>query len=353
MQSGNGGMPRRLFIAGGIAMAGRRRARRAGVLELSPGGSNARGGSAASLRPAAARAVEGASTAIVSDRACLAPDPALHPPGFRVPAGAWDTHVHAIGPIERFPLAPHRSYTPAQVPIEAYVALMDRLGFAHAVLVQPSIYGSDNGAMLDALTRHRARFRGVAVVDPGIDDRALHALGAAGVRGVRANLLNPGGLSWAGARALAGRLAALGWHLQLQIDASAFDGFDALEALPVDVVIDHMGYLPAERGVSNPGFRRLLALVESGHCWVKLSAAYRLVDWQRHGYAAVAPLARALVRANPQRVLWGSDWPHTDLRSAMPNDADLLDLLGAWVDDDAIRDAILVGNPAALYGARF
>ena len=289
----------------------------------------------------------------MTDRACLTPDPVVHPAHFRVPGGAWDTHIHAIGPVERFALAALRSYTPAQVPIDAYVALMDRLGIAHAVLVQPSVYGSDNRAMLDALSRYPARFRGVAVVDPAIDDRALRTLDAAGVRGVRANLLNPGGLSLADACALAGRLAALGWHLQLQIDASTFDGFDALETLPVAVVIDHMGYLPADLGPSNAGFRRLLQLVASGRCWVKLSAPYRLVDWQRRGYGAVAPFAQALVRANPQRVLWGSDWPHTDLRSAMPNDGDLLDLLGAWVGDEAIRNAILVDNPASLYGGRF
>jgi len=288
----------------------------------------------------------------MNGRPCLAPDPALHPLRLGVPAGAWDTHVHAIGPMERFPLAAVRSYTPAQVPIDAYVALMDRLGIAHAVLVQPSIYGSDNRAMLDALSRYPARFRGVAVVDPAIDDRALRVLDRAGVRGVRANLLNPGGLSLADGCALADRLAALGWHLQLQFDASTFDRFDALETLPVDVVIDHMGYMQADLGVSNAGFRRLLKLVESGRSWVKLSAAYRLVEWQRRGYDAVAPLVRALVRANPQRVVWGSDWPHTDLCSAMPNDADLLNLLGAWVDDDATRDAILVANAAALYGAR-
>jgi 2-pyrone-4,6-dicarboxylate lactonase len=289
----------------------------------------------------------------MDDSGCLAPEPALHPLRFRVPAGAWDTHIHAIGPAERFPLAAVRSYTPAQVPIDAYVALMDRLGIAHAVLVQPSIYGRDNRAMLDALSRYPARFRGVAVVDPAIDDRALQVLDNAGVRGVRANLLNPGGLSLAGACALAGRLAALGWHLQIQLDASTFDAFDALEALPVDIVIDHMGYMPADLGVANAGFRRLVKLVEAGRCWVKLSAPYRLVDAQRRGYDAVAPLAQALVRANPQRVLWGSDWPHTDLRRAMPNDADLLDLLGIWVGDTAMRNAILVANPAALYGACF
>ena len=287
----------------------------------------------------------------MSEPGFLTPATLVHPIRFRVPPGAWDTHIHAIGAVDRFPLAPERSYTPAQVPIEAYVALMSRLGIAHAVLVQPSVYGTDNRAMVDALLRYPERFRGVAVVDPCIGDGELRALHDAGVRGVRANLLNRGGISFADACTLAWRFADLGWHLQLQIDVSTFDRFDAIAELPVDVVIDHMGYMSADKGPSNPGFLRLLKLVEAGRCWVKLSAPYRLTDWQRFGYGAVAPLARALARAHPQRMLWGSDWPHTDLRSGMPNDGDLLDLLGAWIDDDATREAILVTNPASLYGA--
>jgi 2-pyrone-4,6-dicarboxylate lactonase len=287
----------------------------------------------------------------MSEPGCLTPDAVVHPIRFRVPPGAWDTHIHAIGAVDRFPLAANRSYTPALVPIEAYVALMGRLGIAHAVLVQPSIYGTDNRAMVDALSRYPERFRGVAVVDPGIADRELTALHDAGVRGVRANLLNRGGISFADACTLAGRFADLGWHLQLQIDVSTFDRFDAVAELPVDVVIDHMGYMSADKGAANPGFLRLLKLVEAGRCWVKLSAPYRMTDWPRFGYGAVAPLARALVRANPQRMLWGSDWPHTDLRAGMPNDGDLLDQLGVWIEDDAVREAILVTNPASLYGA--
>jgi 2-pyrone-4,6-dicarboxylate lactonase len=281
---------------------------------------------------------------------CLPPDTVAHPLRFSVPANAWDSHVHAIGAPERFPLARGRSYTPADVPIERYVALMDQLGIAHAVVVQPSIYGTDNRAMVDALLRYAQRFRGIAVVAPSIGDPELATLHAAGVRGVRANLLNRGGISFADARALASRFADRGWHLQLQIDVSTFDQFDALAALPVDVVIDHLGYMPADKGVNNAGFRRLLKLVEANRCWVKLSAAYRLTSWPTQGYAAVAPLARALVAANPQRMLWGSDWPHTDLRAAMPNDGDLLNLLAEWIDDETTRDDILVANPKRLYG---
>jgi predicted TIM-barrel fold metal-dependent hydrolase len=280
---------------------------------------------------------------------CLPPRAVEHAVTFEVPDGAWDAHIHAIGVVERFPLATDRSYTPAIVPIERYVALMDRLGISHAVLVQPSIYGTDNRALLDALARHPSRFRGVAVVARDATDRELAALHAAGVRGIRANLLNRGGISLDDARALAPRFADLGWHLQLQIDVSTFDHFDVVAALPVDVVVDHFGCMPADKGQDDPGFRRLLALVASGRCWVKLSAAYRLTTWQTKGYAAISPLARALIAANPTRLLWGSDWPHTDVRDDMPDDGELLDLLAAWAPDAKVRDDILVRNPASLY----
>ena len=261
------------------------------------------------------------------------------------------THDAPFQSATKFKLVAERVYTPEPALPEEMAEFHKALRLQRVVIVTPSIYGTDNRAMIDALSRYPERFRGVAVVDPGIDDRELAALHKAGVRGVRANLLNRGGILFADACALAGRFADLGWHLQLQIDVSTFDRFDAIAELPVDVVIDHMGYMSADKGPSNPGFLRLLKLVEAGRCWVKLSAPYRLTDWQRFGYEEVAPLARALARANPQRTLWGSDWPHTDLRSGMPNDGDLLDLLGAWIDDDATREAILVTNPASLYGA--
>ena len=282
---------------------------------------------------------------------CLPPDAVVRKSGFDLPTGAWDTHIHAIGAFERFPLAVERSYTPAPVPIEAYVDLMDAVGIARAVLVQPSIYGTDNGAMVDALGRYPDRFRGVAVVAGDVPDATLDALDAAGVRGVRANLLNRGGISLAEATALAPRLAARGWHLQLQIDVSAFDGFALLERLPVQLVIDHFGYMPPGKGADEPGFRRLLRLVESGRCFVKLSAAYRLTPWRRDGYGTVTALAHALVAANPHRLLWGSDWPHTDVRRDMPNDGDLLDLLAQWLPDADLRRTVLVDNPQSLYAA--
>lgn len=268
-----------------------------------------------------------------------------------MPKGAWDCHVHAIGPVDRFPLAPDRGYTPADVPVEEYVALMDRLGIARAVLVQPSIYGTDNRAMVDALVRYPTRFRGVAVVDGHIDDAGLDALHACGVRGVRANLLNPGGISLDDAIALAPRLAARAWHLQVQIDVSSFDAWNVLLGLPLPVVVDHLGCMAASKGPGTPGFRTLIGHVRAGRCYVKLSGAYRVTEWTATRYADATALARALVRANPRQLVWGSDWPHTDVRRDMPNDGDLLNLLAEWIPDAGLRRAVLVDTPDALYGA--
>ena len=171
------------------------------------------------------------------------------------------------------------------------------------------------------------------------------------MRGVRANLLNRGGISLADALALVPRLASRGCHLQLQIDVSTFDAFDVLARLSVPLVIDHVGYMAADKGPRNPGFRRLVSLVEAGRCFVKLSAPYRLVDWRRNGFGAVGTLARTLIDANADRILWGSDWPHTDLRHDMPDDGELLGLLARWAPAEAVRRRVLVDNPALLYGS--
>ena len=261
--------------------------------------------------------------------------------------GAWDTHVHAIGDAERFPLAAtartrrHRSRS------KRTSALMDRLGIARAVLVQPSIYGTDNRAMLDALRRYPARFRGVAVVGAGIADRDM--AGAACRR--RARRARESAQCRAAFRSPMPVRSRSAWPISAGTCSCRSTrrrsmGSTRSRNFPVDVVIDHMGYMQAGKGPSNPGFRRLLKLVEAGRCWVKLSAPYRLTDWNaRRLCRRSAACARARSRESGS-VLWASDWPHTDLRNDMPNDADLLDLLGEWVDDARAREAVLVTNPA-------
>jgi 2-pyrone-4,6-dicarboxylate lactonase len=281
---------------------------------------------------------------------CVPPRVEVNSPAIPLPAGTWDTHVHVIGTAERYPLAPDRSYTPAPCDFEQYLAFMDVVGIQHAVLVQPSIYGFDNSAMLDTLARYPERLRGIAVLPPDIDDRVLTDMHRLGVRGIRANLLNKGGIGIADAISLTQRVTKLGWHLQVQIDVSVFAEFDSLRSADSEIVIDHMGYMPAGKGVKEPGFQRLLRWLEDGLCWVKLSAPYRLSRQHAMPYADTLPLVHALVSANPDRVLWATDWPHTDLREFMPNDGDLVSLIGEWLPNDELRRRVLTTNPARLYG---
>ncbi|MFO1056176.1 MAG: amidohydrolase family protein [Dongiaceae bacterium] len=286
----------------------------------------------------------------------VAPCPPPLPPGRprqRLPEGSVDCHIHVTPPGA--PLAPGHGYVPAPCTLADYRAVMAALGIARAVLVQPSIYGTDNRALLAALAAAGPGWRGVAVLPPEVPAAALAALDRRGVRGVRLNTAWPGGLALADAPALAARIAPLGWHLQFLAPGDSLEAVCRLvPTLPVPCVIDHLGLADPRRGPGQPGFRRLLGLVESGRCWVKLSAPYR-VGRAGPPHADLAPLVAALLAANPERLVWGSDWPHVDLPhvdgpAAMPDDADLADLLAAWVPDAAARRRILVDNPAALYG---
>jgi 2-pyrone-4,6-dicarboxylate lactonase len=286
---------------------------------------------------------------------CAPPD--LHPrrPRLALPAGACDCHAHILGPARVHPYSPRRVYTPPDCLLPDYERMLDALGIARAVLVQPSVYAHDNTVLLDALERGAGRFRGVAVIDPAVPDLELARLNARGVRGVRVNAVDvpgrePGALPLAALRALGKRIAPLGWHLELLLHADEFPDLDrALADFPVDVVLGHLGYVAAARGAHDPGFRALLRLLGRGRCWVKLTGPYR-VSAAPLPYADVAPFARALAAARPDRLLWGSDWPHVMLKGEMPNDADLVELLAGWLPDAALRRRVLVDNPAALYG---
>ena len=274
------------------------------------------------------------------------PLPALptRTPSLRLPPGACDTHIHVFGDSARYPLAAARHYTPARCSLEHYARLAEKLGVARAVLVQPSVYAFDNRALLDALARQDIPCRGVVAIGADTSDVTLDQLHAAGVRGVRANLVNSNGLSAAGALQLAPRLRARGWHLQLQIAIDSFSGlsdFVAQAGLPV--VVDHFG-LPALDDPECGPFRELRDLVERGLCWVKLSAHYRL--------PGIDPtvLVSALVSSNPERLLWATDWPHPGLGGQpMPDDAASVDAIGNWLPDEGLRRQVLVENPSRLY----
>lgn len=282
---------------------------------------------------------------------CPPPDPDPRPPRRPLPAGATDCHAHIIGPATRYPFVANRSYTPPDALLPDYLHLLETLGISRAVLVQPSMHGTDNRAMMEAIAAApQIDFRAVVVVPPDIDEHTLIDLHRQGARGVRINLVYAGGnVGIEAARAIAERIEPLGWHLQVLADIARL-GTDLarLESLPVPVVIDHFGHMPATVGTGNAGFRTLLDMVARGRCWVKLSGVYRVSE-AGPPYDDVRPYFDALLAAGPHRLVWGSDWPHTVCRHPMPNDGDLIDLLLDWVATDEQLQAILVDNPKALY----
>ena len=281
---------------------------------------------------------------------CPGPDPEPRKPKLQVPPGSCDTHAHVFGPAEKYPYRPDRDYTPPDAPLAEFERMLRILGMERAVLVQPSVYGTDNSAQLDAIAATTLEMRGVAVVEEDISDRELERLHAAGVRGVRFNLKLPAGLPLNALGSLAERIKDLGWHIQFYMDVNAFPDLEPmLAALPVDSVIDHMGMVPPGQGMAHPGFQGLLNLLGEGRCWVKLSGAYR-ISKQGSPYADVAPLARTLIETAPERMVWASDWPHPGLEVPIPNDGDLCDQLADWAPDPEVRRKILVDNPAVLYG---
>lgn len=266
-----------------------------------------------------------------------------------MPAGACDCHLHVVGDAQRYPFDARRSYTPQGASLADYRRVMQACGIGRAVLVQPSVYGTDNRCLLDALREAESSgppLRAVAVPAADASDVALEAMHALGVRGVRLNYLSPPVLGVDDALALVARMRHRGWHLQLHLRLDD-DGEQVLagiaERTDVPLVVDHFGRPP-------PGHppATLLGLLRDGRAWVKLSASYRVGSAaDRH---ALTALARAFVDARLDRVVWGSDWPHTELSGPLPRDADLVDELAAWLPDDAQRERVCVANPAALYG---
>ena len=287
---------------------------------------------------------------------CAPPDFAPRRPRFAFPPLACDCHAHILGPASRFAYSPDRVYTPPDCLLPDYRAMLGTLGVARAVLVQPSVYGTDNAVLLGALREAGPSMRGVAVVDWSVDEATLETLHAAGVRGARVNVVDVkegqgrGVLPVGRLRELAGRIVARGWHLELLLHVDEFAALERdLADFPVEVVFGHLGYMRTDRGLAAPGFQALLRLMRAGRAWAKLTGPYR-ISAAALPHADVAPFAHALIEAAPGRVVWGSDWPHVMVKGAMPNDGDLADLLPGWVPDEGTRRAVLVDNPARLYG---
>ena len=274
----------------------------------------------------------------------------MRKPAFLLPRGACDTHVHIWGPFDRFPLNKGAPYTPPERTRDDLVALHERLGIDRAVIVQTTVYKADNRAMLDGIARSNGRWRGVALIDESFDDTAFRALHEGGVRGVRFGFVKHlGGVpDLALVRRTAARIAPMGWHLVLHLDAGNIPDFlDFFGEFSLPVVVDHMGRVPVRDGLDQTPFRLLLELLKRPNWWVKVSGAERISE-TGPPFADAVPFAQRLIAAAPDRVLWGTDWPHPNVRWE-PDEADLVDLLPSFADAAALQQ-VLVDNPARLYG---
>ena len=285
---------------------------------------------------------------------CLPPDRNPRKPKVVLPGGSIDTHVHVFEP--GYPLSPGRGYNPPDSTLADLKHLHATLGVDRVVFTQPSIYGIDNSAILDGMAALNAetanQARCVVAISLDITDDELAALDKSGVRGVRLNTDNKGGMpiEMREIPNLAARIAPFGWHVEF-----LFPGKDIGELMPtftalkVPMSIAHFAYQPATAGVAAPGFQALLELMRRGNTWIKISGANRVSETDLPPYDDVQPLARALIEAAPERIMWGTDWPHPNKYVANPNDGDLVDAFGDWVTDQAMRRMIMVDTPAAFY----
>ena len=277
---------------------------------------------------------------------------ASRPQVVRVPENACDAHCHLFGPADPFPFSPNRSYTPPDSGLDEFLALQSQLGLSRAVFVQASCHGVDNSAMVDGIRRGGGRFAGVAMIDDSFTAADLAELHDNQVRGIRFNFVaHLGGAPdldqfWR----LVHRVAVLDWHIVLHFDAKDFaDYAPVLDAMPVPYIIDHMARVPATDGVEQEPFEHLLERYAGDErCWIKISCAERLTEGKVPPFDDVVPFAQALIATNTDRLLWGTDWPHPNIKE-MPDEGELLDLLARFAPDEAVRNQILVDNPQVLY----
>lgn len=279
------------------------------------------------------------------------PDPNTRTPSFKPPPGACDTHTHIFGPNRLYPYAANRPYTPPDAPLESFRALHDKLGIERAVIVNATVHGFDNRVITDAIAQSGGRYLGIATISDTMSDKELEQLGAAGIRGCRFVFLSRlgGRPDTTMLERAAPRAAALGWALDLYIEGTHLNEFlPVLARLPGPYVLDHMAVPDARLGLDQPGFVALVDLLKRDEkCWVKLSGAERISATGAPFHDA-APFAQLLIETAPDRVIWGTDWPHPNVKT-MPNDGDLVDLLPLYAPDPAIRHKLLVDNPQKLF----
>ncbi len=280
-------------------------------------------------------------------------DPDPRKPAYVPPPGAVDAHCHVFGPGGRFPYAPERKYTPVDAGKDQLFALRDFLGFERNVIVQATCHGADNSALVDALQVAGDRARGVATIRPGVSRAGLADLHAAGVRGIRFNFVKrladpkPDGYY----RDLTEAVAEFGWHIVVYFEASDLaERWQLFTSLPTVVVVDHMGRPDVSQPVDSPGFAQFTRFMrEHNNVWSKVSGAERLSVSGPPDYADVVPFARHIVETFPDRVIWGTDWPHPNMKSHMPDDGNLVDLIPRIAPTEDLQRRLLVDNPMRLY----
>jgi 2-pyrone-4,6-dicarboxylate lactonase len=283
---------------------------------------------------------------------CGPHDPLPKRPRLLPPALACDVHAHVCGPRHLFPLVENRLYNPPEASGEEYIGMLGALGLTRGVLVQPSVYGTDNRAMLDVLAIYPDRLRGVAVLPFDVPLEEIHRLHALGVRGVRCNIVDlqtgKGKLPIDNLKQLANKIKKLGWHIEFLMHVNEFADLDLqLQTLDIPLVFGHLGYVHTQIEQTD-GFEAMIRMAKKGLAWIKLTAPYRLTT-QAYPYPSVNAAAQRLLAEVPQCLMWGSDWPHVFIKSAMPNDGDLYNLFLDWVKNEALLQTILVDNPASIY----
>jgi predicted TIM-barrel fold metal-dependent hydrolase len=303
------------------------------------------------MKTAGAMALAAAAGAVRSDQAFAQQVPwssGTESPKLKAPANACDCHMHIYD--AKYPADPKATLKPADALVADYKLLQKRIGTSRNVVVTPSTYGTDNRVTLDAIAQIGPTARGVAVVDATVTDAELKRLNGLGIRGIRFNLVQAGATTAEMIEPLSRRVNDLGWHIQIHMKGEQIAGIeDLLLRVPSPIVVDHLGRLAQPNALDNPGFKTISKLIDKGRTWVKLSGAYQDTKVGPPTYSDTVAVARAYIKAAPERMVWASDWPHPTEKDK-PDDAVLFGLLAEWAPDEAMRTRILVQNPATLYG---
>jgi predicted TIM-barrel fold metal-dependent hydrolase len=282
----------------------------------------------------------------------MPPDPNTRKPAFKMPPKACDAHCHVFGPAHKFPYSEDTTYTPPDAPREKLKELHDMLGVQRVVIVQASCHGTDNSAMLDAIAHNRENYRGVCIASDEYSDAEFERLHEGGIRGVRYNFVKHlgGTPNLDDMRRVVERVKPMGWHLVIHVDAPDLIEFEDLFAsFDLPKVIDHMGRVPTNGGIHQQPFQILLDFMRRDDFWVKVCGSERISQGGPPFYDAI-PYAQSLIEVAPDRILWGTDWPHPNISKFMPNDGDLVDLVPLFARDRTLQQKVLVDNPARLYG---